>query len=195
MKRTLEDALQTREILLDAAMSTFLKKGYSETRVEDITGTAGVTRGAFYHHFEGKEEVYHSLVAERCRPAIALASRLDSRNRSPREKLRAYVAGYLTRLVKDKGFREAIELTVHNTAFNPELKDSIEASRDGVRSTLEWFRETIRASGGKNPEEAAVALYGALSGVVSLWLTDQALFRLSGKAEEITDKIMRIIDQ
>ncbi len=195
MKRTLEEAQATRETLLDAAMITFLRKGYAEARVEDIAGAAGVTRGAFYHHFEGKEEAYRSLVAERCRPALALASRLDSRNRSPREKLRAYIAGYLTRFMTDKGFREAIELTMHHSAFIPELEDSAEASRDGVRSTLGWFKETIRASGGKNPDEAAIALYGALSGVIALWLKDPALFRLDGKADQITDQIMRIMGQ
>jgi AcrR family transcriptional regulator len=194
MRRTIEDSLQTRETLLDAAMSTFLRKGYAETRVEDIAGAAEVTRGAFYHHFEGKEEIYRSLVAERCRPAMAVAARLNSKNGSPREKLRAFVAGYLTRFIQDKGFREAIELTALTTAFIPELEDSIAAGRESARSTLGWFKETIRSSGGKNPEEAAFALYGALRGVITLWLTDPTLFRLEGKADRIADQIMKIVE-
>jgi TetR/AcrR family acrAB operon transcriptional repressor len=49
MRRTKEDAEQTRQDLLDAALTIFSKKGYTATRLEDIAKVAGVTRGAIYH--------------------------------------------------------------------------------------------------------------------------------------------------
>jgi TetR/AcrR family transcriptional regulator, transcriptional repressor for nem operon len=41
--------------LLDAAVHVIRSKGYSAARVEDICAEAGLTKGAFFHHFAGKE--------------------------------------------------------------------------------------------------------------------------------------------
>jgi TetR/AcrR family transcriptional regulator, transcriptional repressor for nem operon len=43
--------------LLDAALLVFRTKGYSATTVDDICAAAGVTKGSFFHHFKGKEEL------------------------------------------------------------------------------------------------------------------------------------------
>ena len=43
--------------LLDAALQVFRTKGYSATTVDDICHAAGVTKGSFFHHFTGKEEL------------------------------------------------------------------------------------------------------------------------------------------
>jgi TetR/AcrR family transcriptional repressor of nem operon len=44
-----------REKLLDAALSLIRMKGYSATSVDDLCAAAGVTKGAFFHHFKSKE--------------------------------------------------------------------------------------------------------------------------------------------
>ena len=41
--------------LLDAALSLFREKGYSSTSVGELCGQAGVTKGAFFHHFKSKD--------------------------------------------------------------------------------------------------------------------------------------------
>jgi TetR/AcrR family transcriptional regulator, transcriptional repressor for nem operon len=43
--------------LLDAAMQMVRAQGYSATSVDDICRTAGVTKGAFFHHFKSKEDL------------------------------------------------------------------------------------------------------------------------------------------
>ena len=47
----------TRTNLLDAALSVIRAKGYSGATVDDICETAGVTKGAFFHHFKSKEDL------------------------------------------------------------------------------------------------------------------------------------------
>jgi TetR/AcrR family transcriptional repressor of nem operon len=47
----------TRTKLLDAALMIIRTKGYSATTVDDICEAAGVTKGAFFHHFKSKEEL------------------------------------------------------------------------------------------------------------------------------------------
>ena len=43
--------------LLDAALNAIRAKGYTATTVDDICEAAGVTKGAFFHHFKSKEEL------------------------------------------------------------------------------------------------------------------------------------------
>jgi TetR/AcrR family transcriptional repressor of nem operon len=44
-----------RTKLLDAALSVIRAKGYAASSVDDICAAAGVTKGAFFHHFENKD--------------------------------------------------------------------------------------------------------------------------------------------
>ena len=46
-----------RTRLLDAAMQVIREQGYSATTVDDICGAAGLTKGAFFHHFKSKEDL------------------------------------------------------------------------------------------------------------------------------------------
>ena len=48
---------QSKTKLLDAAMQVIRTKGYTATTVDDICHTAGVTKGSFFHHFKGKEDL------------------------------------------------------------------------------------------------------------------------------------------
>jgi TetR/AcrR family transcriptional repressor of nem operon len=58
--------------LLDAALTAIRAKGYTATTVDDICEAAGVTKGAFFHHFKSKEE----LAVEAARHWGALTSGL-----------------------------------------------------------------------------------------------------------------------
>ncbi len=44
-----------RTSILDAALTAFRVRGYTATTVDDLCQAAGVTKGAFFHHFENKE--------------------------------------------------------------------------------------------------------------------------------------------
>ena len=46
-----------REKLLDAAFSLVRAKGYAATSVDDLCAAAGVTKGAFFHHFKSKDDL------------------------------------------------------------------------------------------------------------------------------------------
>jgi AcrR family transcriptional regulator len=57
-KRTQEQAAETREAVLRAARQLFASQGYAAASVAAIAEAAGVTKGALFHHFKNKEELF-----------------------------------------------------------------------------------------------------------------------------------------
>lgn len=53
---------ETRNKLLTAARQAFASQGYANTSMDDFTAAAGLTRGALYHHFGGKEGLLAAVV-------------------------------------------------------------------------------------------------------------------------------------
>lgn len=60
-RKTKEEALKTREAILDAATEVFADKGVSKATLESIAKKAKMTRGAFYYHFKNKEDMLAAL--------------------------------------------------------------------------------------------------------------------------------------
>lgn len=53
---------QTREHILAAAEKMILQRGYSGTSIEEIIGEAGITKGGFFYHFDGKSDLARHLM-------------------------------------------------------------------------------------------------------------------------------------
>jgi AcrR family transcriptional regulator len=51
----------TREALISAGRRLFAERGYDEVSSEEIVTAAGVTRGALYHHFDGKRGLFAAV--------------------------------------------------------------------------------------------------------------------------------------
>ncbi len=51
----------TRGALLTAARALFAERGYADVGTEEVVRAAGVTRGALYHHFSGKDDLFRAV--------------------------------------------------------------------------------------------------------------------------------------
>lgn len=61
---------ERRQELMAAAQQLFYTKGYENTSVNDIIQAAGVSKGAFYHHFDSKTAVLEAIVAQMLDQAV-----------------------------------------------------------------------------------------------------------------------------
>ena len=54
----------TRQRILDSAVDLFAESGYGETGLADVLQRAGVSKGAFYYHFDSKESVAVAIIED-----------------------------------------------------------------------------------------------------------------------------------
>ncbi|MBV9515626.1 MAG: TetR family transcriptional regulator [Mycobacteriaceae bacterium] len=80
-----ERAAETREALVAAARPLFAQHGFADVALETIVRAAGLTRGALYHHFSDKTELFAAVfeqveaeVATRMGETIAAANQTDA---------------------------------------------------------------------------------------------------------------------
>jgi AcrR family transcriptional regulator len=62
--RKAEQSQATRTALLEAARELFSDPGYAAVSTEEIVQAAGVTRGALYHHFRDKRDLFAAVVEQ-----------------------------------------------------------------------------------------------------------------------------------
>jgi AcrR family transcriptional regulator len=95
--RRAEHASDTRTALITAARQLFAAHGYDGTGTEQIVAAARVTRGALYHHFRDKADLFRAVMAEAAGDvALRLVDeQLASEAASPLADIREGVAGFL----------------------------------------------------------------------------------------------------
>ena len=78
VRRTKEEAQETRRQILEAAEKAFYERGVARTTLADIATLAGVTRGAIYWHFSNKAELVQAMLDSLHEPLDALARASES---------------------------------------------------------------------------------------------------------------------
>ncbi|GJL81382.1 MAG: TetR family transcriptional regulator [marine bacterium B5-7] len=126
--------------LLDAALTIIRARGYSATRIEDVCETAGVTKGSFFHHFKGKEDL---AVAAAKYWSDTTGAFFDSapyhRHEDPLERVLGYVEfrkAILTGKVQE--FTCLVGTMVQETYdTHPAIRDACDASISGHAAKVE----------------------------------------------------------
>jgi TetR/AcrR family transcriptional repressor of nem operon len=95
MRRSKQDAAETRRRIIIAAAAEFRRNGITDTSNSDLMAAAGLTHGGFYRHFESKDQ----LVAEACDAAVrSMVDKFAAAavGKSARRRLGAATARYLS---------------------------------------------------------------------------------------------------
>jgi AcrR family transcriptional regulator len=143
MPRTLrqEHTEHTRRALLDAAAELFASQGYARTSIDDVVIGARVTRGALYHHFPSKLEIFRAVctateeqVAARVRESARQASG------SPRERVMHALDRYFAEC-RDPNYQAIVLREAHETQLRPAGTRYIPALTELVRRMIRQLEE------------------------------------------------------
>jgi AcrR family transcriptional regulator len=85
----------TRRTLVDAARRLFARGGYAGTSLDQVCKQAGVTKGALYHHFRNKEDLFAAVLAVVEEDFVAAGAAAVAPGADIWEALRAAARGFL----------------------------------------------------------------------------------------------------
>jgi AcrR family transcriptional regulator len=95
MSRRQEYSSSTRRALLDNAAELFAARGYAGTSLDEVVSAARVTKGALYHHYQGKLDLFQA-VFDRCESNAVKRINSDvRRKKDPWDKALTAVASFL----------------------------------------------------------------------------------------------------
>ena len=77
---TSKEAGIRKKELLDAALELFHESGYDNTSINDIINKVGVTKGAFYYHFNSKAEVLDTIALQQAEEMVGVFFRASDEN-------------------------------------------------------------------------------------------------------------------
>ena len=161
--------METSERILELAERLVQTRGYNGFSYADIATSLGVTKASLHYHFPAKAALGKELIGRYERHLLAALAAIDTKVKSPREKLRRY-AGIYAEVLRDGrmclcGMLAADYDTLPDPMRNAVIRffDDNEAWLTGV---LEQGRDdgTVRLSGSAN--EAAQALVSGLEGAL-----------------------------
>lgn len=198
MRRTKEEAEQTKEDLLDAALVIFGRDGFTASRLSDIAKEAQVTRGAIYHHFENKADMYLQLIKRAEQEQQEVMNAAIAKGGTIAEITRRIMVTGFESLAKHTRYRNVMELSLFKIADNEELKELIEKRREEAHSLVKSI-SAIMAQGIEagefrsdlDPSTAARAYLSYQNGVAFLWLSNKEAFSLKNQAHALADIYMR----
>ena len=93
--RKAEQSEATRASLVAAARELFAERGFGGVGTEEIVRAAGVTRGALYHHFSGKEDLFRAVFEDMERESMEALAATASTATDPLDALRMGAAAWL----------------------------------------------------------------------------------------------------
>lgn len=192
VRRTAVEAAQTRRDLLDAALEVFGACGYASATLGQIADHAGVTRGALYHHFADKADVYDALLR---READEVAGPLMAAllgDGLPLQRLRDFIVAYCKALARDARFRRAVELLLFGGPGTPAAARA--RTRRGYQAWLHTFEDLLaqaRDRGhlrqGITPQAAARTVVAATIGATTTALHAPEAFSPADDADALAD--------
>ena len=131
---------ETVNLILDVAFRLFMEKGYEHTSIQDIIDQlGGLSKGAIYHHFKSKENIFDALTSRMAEDSNRkLAALRDQKGLSGKEKLKAIFKESLNRSLQEDLFTVA-----PNFYNNPKLLNMfLHTIRE--ESVPEYFLPIIR---------------------------------------------------
>jgi TetR/AcrR family acrAB operon transcriptional repressor len=201
MRKTKEEAAITRKQLLEAALTVFGRKGYSAATLEEIASEAGLTRGAIYWHFDGKEALYKALVIEKSAGINQLAEEILAGDGTPREILQSLLLGLFRYVEENDEYQALLELAVSKVEVTPGLESIMEETTRGRRSLANVLADILRRGieigefrSNLPVDDAAIALVGYLNGVGLIWIQDSEAFSILGRADALVDVFFKGIE-
>jgi TetR/AcrR family acrAB operon transcriptional repressor len=195
VRRTKEEAQETRSQILEAAEKAFFERGVARTTLADIATLAGVTRGAIYWHFSNKADLVQAMLDTLQEPLDEMAKASESEDElDPLGCMRKLLIHLFHQVALDPKTRRINEILFHKCEFTDEMCDLRQQRREvslGCNSRIALALSNA-VNRGQLPENldaarAAIVIHAYIDGTLYQWLLAPDSFELHTEAERLVD--------
>lgn len=191
-RKTKQQALETRQHILDVAIRLFSQQGVSATSLADIAKAAGVTRGAIYWHFKNKSDLFNEIWELNESSIGDLET--EYRAKFPDDPLcvvRELLIYILQATVTDERRRLMMEIIFHKCEFVGEMAVIQQARRklymegnERIESSLQRCVDAKMLPENLNISYSVILMRSYITGIIESWLLAPDGFDLNGKAAD-----------
>lgn len=169
---------ETRELLLRAAETIFVRDGYEGAELGEIASLAGRTKGSIYAHFKNKEDLFIALFAERMTDQANRMYKLLARSTSVEQNLKIFREFYVGTL-DDKNWALLLLEFKLFAIRHPESKERLQKAHKELLPQAHREEEHMKFFGSGGEGKTAVSRSAAVAtlGPILSALTVEAQFQ------------------
>jgi TetR/AcrR family fatty acid metabolism transcriptional regulator len=176
-KKYSKDKLQDkRQIILDAALKTFVRRGYPETRVSEIAAEADVAEGTLYNYFPSKEDLLLALFDEKWGGIIDDIKKKISSIDDPNEKLKVMFSLVVRMFKKDRHLAEIFLIDVKQSSIflNNYPVNRVVEFIDLIEEILEEGKRKKIYRKDLDTRVTKMIIFGAAQGILLSWVLSES---------------------
>ncbi|HEY7137309.1 MAG TPA: TetR/AcrR family transcriptional regulator [Acidimicrobiia bacterium] len=164
-----EDRVARRQEFVEAARRCVARDGYRNLTVDNVCMEAGLSKGAFYSHFQTKSELLVAVLEDDASRVGALINTVTERNDSQLERTRRYVQSLLREAEEPGGVQLRAGLW-SETLSDPAITEGLVADiRERRRQLRDWIASGIDSGElVETPANATAAILVALADGLTL---------------------------
>jgi TetR/AcrR family acrAB operon transcriptional repressor len=198
-RKNKEEALVTRNAILDAAEIVFQERGVSKASLAEIAAAAGVTRGAVYWHFANKVDLFDAMFQRVFGLMDTQLKKLQNAQQysDPVELMRELSLYFLDRVANDPHYYRIINISWHKCEYVGEMADICDRHLERGNRYLDISEKAFQTSmehgflsSRVGPRTAAIGLMAVIDGLVANWTLNTSAFPLVETGIEVIDSYL-----
>jgi AcrR family transcriptional regulator len=190
VRRTKEDAQETRESILEAASAIFVKKGVAKASLEEIAQEAGVTRGAVYWHFKNKVDIFQALHDQLHIPLTDMILQdLEKEHPNPLKQLEELCVELLIDLERNVQKKRILTIFFLKCDYSGEMEDILRKQNAQKAESFGLFTRYFERAQSKGylshetePKILTLSLFCYLTGIAQEYIRNMGCFSLEKQA-------------
>ena len=200
-RKTKEEALETRNAILDATVRVFAAKGAANASLTDIAREAGVTRGAIYWHFTNKADLLNALWDEVLLLYTPLARASESRDEpDPLGRLRELYVRFLGRLADDPRQQQPIRILFDQGSGSEDIDlirtrhlQTLHQRNRSVQTVLRNAIDRGQLSPDLDVRLGTIAVVSFIHGLIANWVLTPDMFDIKGDAPALIEGLLQML--
>ncbi len=185
--------LNNRNKIKKAAVEVISKKGFFNTRMQDIADEAGLAVGTIYNYFSSKDEVLSYIFKNEMKRRMEYMSELKKENLTIKEFLNEFLSGHFSLLAKNPHLGRVLvrEKNFSRGEKSGEIKEHMNSMINMLEMIFEIGvkREEIKDI---NTHLMAVYFFGSMQGIIEYSLTEPEMELLDDAPDFILQRIEHI---